>query len=222
MIRFTVSLLLALGLAGAACAGGNDDLDIDKVNGSIKVPENSTVGKVSTVNGSIHIGASAHARSADTVNGGIDIESGATLESVETVNGGLHLGEKVRVSKTVETVNGSITLAPGADVAGHASNVNGGIKLDGAHVGGGVETVSGDITIGANSRVDGDLLVNEDHSWHFGSSHKPRIVIGPHATVTGKLIFKREVELYVSDSASIGKIEGASATKFSGDQPPNN
>src|SRR6476659_8624785 len=105
MIRLTACLLLTLGLAAAAYAGGNEDLDIDKVNGSVKVPENATVGKVSTVNGSVHIGANAHAKSAETVNGGIDIESGATLESVETVNGGLHLGEKVKIAKTVETVN---------------------------------------------------------------------------------------------------------------------
>jgi hypothetical protein len=64
------------------------------------------------------------------------------------------------------------------------------------------------------------LLVNADHSWFHMSSHKPRIVIGPHATVAGTLEFKREVDLYVSDSATIGKVEGASPQKFSGEQPP--
>ena len=53
----------------------------------------------------------------------------------------------------------------------------------------------------------------------MGSPHKPRIVIGPHAVVQGKMTFKREVELYVSDSATIAAIEGATPTKFSGDQP---
>ena len=221
MTRFALSLLLILSPIGVTYAGGNDDLDIDKVNGSIHVPDNATVGKLSTVNGSVHVGANAHAKSAETVNGGIDVETGATLDSLETVNGGLHINDKVRIAKTVETVNGSITLGAGADVAGHLSNVNGGIKLDAAHVGGGIETVSGDITIGANSRVEGGVLMDEDHSWfHMGSSRKPRVVIGPHATVQGKLTFKREVELYVSDSATIGAVEGAAPTKFSGDQPP--
>jgi hypothetical protein len=220
MTRFALSLLLALGLTGGAYAG-NDDLDIDKVNGSIHVPDNATVGKLSTVNGSVHVGANSHAKSTETVNGGIDVETGATVDSLETVNGGIHMGDKVRVAKTVETVNGSITLGTGTDVGGHTSTVNGGIKLDAAHVGGGIETVSGDITIGANSKVEGGLLVNEDHGWfHFGSTRKPRIVIGPHAVVQGKLTFKREVELYVSDSATIGTVEGATPTKFSGDQPP--
>ncbi len=219
MIR--LALLLAAAALSQVAFAGNEDMDIDKVNGSIHVPDNATVGKLSTVNGGIHVGANARAKSAETVNGGIDVEDGATVDSLETVNGGIHLGGGVKVAKTVEAVNGSITLGKGSDVAGHASNVNGSLKLDGAHVGGGLETVSGDITIGANSRVEGGLLVNEDHSWfHWGTSRKPRIVIGPHATVEGKLVFKREVDLYVSDSAKIGPVEGATPTKFSDDQAP--
>jgi len=219
MLRYALPLLLALN--AAAVAAGNDDLDIDKVNGSIHVPDNSTAGKLSTVNGGIRIGAGAHAKSAETVNGGIDVGGNATLESLETVNGGLRIGEKTKVAKTVETVNGSITLDNGVDVAGKLSNVNGGIRLDNAHVGGGIETVSGDIEVGANSRVEGGILVEADHSWfRFGSGRLPRIVIGPRATVQGTLNFKRDVELYVSDSATVGNIEGAKATKFSGDKPP--
>jgi DUF4097 and DUF4098 domain-containing protein YvlB len=220
MIRHALSFLLAVGLGQAALAS-NDDLDIDKVNGSIHVPDNATAGKLSTVNGGIRIGAGAHAKSAETVNGGIDVGSDATLDSLETVNGGLRIGEKAKVARTVETVNGSITLASGADVAGKLGNVNGGIHMDRAHVGGGIETVSGDIEIGANSRVEGGIVVEADHSWfHFGSSRLPRIVIGPHATVAGTLAFKRDVELYVSDSATIGSVEGAKPVKFSGDKPP--
>jgi len=219
MLHYILMVLLAF--SGAALAAGNEDLDIDKVNGSIHVPDNATAGKLSTVNGGIRIGAGAHAKSAETVNGGIDVGSNATLDSLETVNGGLRLGEKVKVAKTVETVNGSITLDNGADVAGKLSNVNGGIHLDNAHVGGGIDTVSGDIDIGANSRVEGGILVEADHSWfRVGSGRLPRVVIGPHATVQGKLTFKRDVELYVSDSATIGDVEGAKPVKFSGDKPP--
>ena len=209
--------LLALGLATTAFAG-NDDLDIDKVNGSIHVPSSATVGKLSTVNGGINVGANAQAKSAETVNGGIDLDSGVTIGSLETVNGGIRVGEKNKVASTIEAVNGSITLHAGADVGGRVSNVNGTIKLDASHVAGGIETSNGDITIGADSRVEGGVLVNEDHSWFHTSSRKPHIVIGPHATVQGTLTFKREVELYVSDSATIGKVEGATPQKLSGDQ----
>ncbi len=221
MSRIIISFLLAFTLCQAALAG-NEDLDIDKVNGSVHVPDKATVGKLSTVNGSIHVGAGAHARSAGTVNGGISIGDGATLESLDTVNGGIHLGDNVHVTETIEAVNGSITLGKGCDVAGKLSNVNGSIRLDAAHVGGGIATVSGNIDVGANSRVEGGIFVDEDHSWfHFGAVRKPRIVIGPHAVVQGTLTFKRAVELYVSDSATIGKVEGAKPVKFSGAEPPN-
>jgi len=44
-------------------------------------------------------------------------------------------------------------------------------------------------------------------------------VIGPHAIVDGTLEFRREVDLYVSDSARVGTIKGATANKFTGDHP---
>ncbi len=216
------SRLFAFSVLLASCAYGSDG-DIEKVNGSIRVDANASVGALSTVNGSIHIGNQAHAKNAETVNGGINVGSDAEIGSLETVNGGIVVGEKTRITSTVETVNGSIGLTTGVDVGGRLSNVNGSIKLAAAHVGGGIETVSGDVTIGANARVEGGLLVDKSHgsSWfHWGEEKKPRIVIGPHAVIEGTLVFKREVELFVSDSATIGKVDGATPVKFAGDSPP--
>ncbi|HXD83329.1 MAG TPA: hypothetical protein VN599_02745 [Rudaea sp.] len=221
MNRLAFIILSATLVAGTAFAAGNADLDIDKVNGSIHVPDNATVGKLSTVNGSIHVGDGAHATGATTVNGSIHIGANDTLESLDTVNGGIHVGAGAKITKTIEAVNGSIALATGADVSGKVSNVNGSIALTAAHVGGGIETTSGDIDVGANSHVDGGILVNQDNSWfHFGVSRDPRIVIGPHAVVQGDMVFKRTVQLYVSDSATVGKIDGAKPIKFTGDKPP--
>jgi len=218
MIRPALTLMLALAFAVPALA---DDGDVDKVNGSIQVADGTSAGKLSTVNGGIHVGMHSHARSAETVNGGIDVGDGATLDSLETVNGGLHLGSGVKIAKGVTAVNGSITAGNAADISGKVENVNGGIKLDAAHVGGGIQTVNGDITVGANSHVEGGIFIDENHSlFSWGTSRKPRVVIGPHAVVQGKLTFKRDVELYVSDSATIGPVEGATPQKFSGDQPP--
>ncbi|HMM57924.1 MAG: hypothetical protein DYH18_12740 [Xanthomonadales bacterium PRO7] len=221
MKRITLFVMSALLVTGVAAAAGNADLDIDKVNGSIHVPDNATVGKLSTVNGSIHVGDGAHAADASTVNGSIHLGANVTIDALDTVNGGIHVGAGTKIAKTIEAVNGSISLAAGTDVAGKVSNVNGGIALTAAHVGGGIETTSGDIDIGANSRVDGGILVNQDNSWfHFGVSRDPRVVIGPHAVVQGDMVFKRTVQLYVSDSATVGKIEGAKPVTFTGDKPP--
>ncbi len=71
MKRLALIAMSAALAVGSAFAAGNADLDIDKVNGSIHVPDNATVGKLSTVNGSIHVGDGAHAVGATTVNGSI-------------------------------------------------------------------------------------------------------------------------------------------------------
>lgn len=215
MIRSALGSILLL-IAASVFA---DSADIDKVNGAIHVADGGSAGKLSTVNGSIRVGATAQARSAETVNGGIDVGAGAHLDTLETVNGGVRIGAGAKIAKTVETVNGSITLDESVDVAGKVSNVNGSIKLSAAHIGGGIETSNGDITVGANSRVEGGIFLDADQGFHFMAPRKPHIVIGPHAVVDGALIFKREVELYVSDSATVGAIEGATAVKFSGETP---
>ncbi len=136
-----------------------------------------------------------------------------------TVNGSITLGEASKVSGDVSAVNGSIRLARGAEVGGKLGNVNGAIVLDAAHVAGGLATVSGDISVGENSRVEGGILIDKQNGWFNFNSRKPVVVIGPHAVVQGTLEFRREVELKVSDSAQIGPVKGATVEKFSGATP---
>jgi cytoskeletal protein CcmA (bactofilin family) len=140
---------------------------------------------------------------------------------LETVNGSITLDDGVKVANNVTTVNGKLILDKGADVGGRLENVNGTIRLTEAHVGKGIHTTSGDIEIGANSKVEGGIKVErEGMGFHFGKNSIPRIVIGPGAVVEGPLTFERKVNLYVSDSAKIGPVTGAEAVKFSGENPP--
>jgi DUF4097 and DUF4098 domain-containing protein YvlB len=222
MQRLLIPFVIALSFTGAAFSGTASAADdISKVNGSVTVASGEHAGEVSTVNGSIHIADNAQVQKAGTVNGGLEMGDNATAGELHTVNGAITIGSKGRVTGTVEAVNGSIHLDQGSDVAGHLSNVNGAINLDAAHVAGGVETTAGDINIGANSRVEGGILVNKPHNSWFGFSNQkpPRIVIGPGAVVKGTLDFEREVELHISDRATVGQIKGATATKFSGASP---
>lgn len=207
--------LLVLPCAGSALAQG----DVDKINGSIQVKNGEQAGDLTTVNGGIRIDAAGSAGKVSTVNGGVRLGSQARAESVETVNGGISLDDSAQVRGTVTTVNGGIRLDKSADVGGRAETVNGRISLDAAHIGGGIETVGGDIEIGADSRVEGGIVVKKPSGWSWGRSSKPRVVIGPRATVQGALDFEREVELFVSDSARVGTIKGATAQKFPGEQP---
>ena len=217
MRRILLALTLLLPLAAVAA-----DNDIDKVNGSVQVDAGQHAGDVSSVNGSVHVGDHAVVQKASTVNGSVDLGAQARAGELGTVNGAIRLAAGSQVAGKVEAVNGAISLAQGAQVDGHLSNVNGAINLDAAHVAGGLETVAGDITVGANSRVEGGILVDQPHNngwFRWGSDRKPVIVIGPHAVVQGTLEFRREVVLKVSDSAQIGPVKGAMVEKFSGAAP---
>jgi hypothetical protein len=215
------STALCLVTAAFAWSTTIADDENSKVLGSIHVPSGQHIGDATTVNGSIEIGANAIVKHAETVNGSIKMLEHSSADSLKTVNGSVTLEEGVRVAGDVELVNGRISLQKGADVGGSLTNVNGLIELDGAHVGGGIETTSGDLEIGPGSHVDGGILMNKSgDSWfHFFGGSDPRVVIGPGAVVKGRLRFLRDVKLYVSDHASVGPVEGATASKFAGEQP---
>lgn len=211
--------LSALLLAAPVLA---DDTDIDKVNGSIRVDGGQTAGDLSTVNGSIRVGDKSTVDDVDTVNGSITLGDDTTASEIDNVNGSISLGERAKVAGAVDSVNGSITLEKGADVKGQVSNVNGRIRLVAAHVGGGIVTSTGDIEVGADSRVENGIRVEKSTNWSlfkFGKEDVPRIVIGPGAVVDGTLKFEREVELYVSDKAKIGTVVGAKPVTFTGAEP---
>jgi hypothetical protein len=211
--------------------------NIAKANGSVRVTSDKPVGNVAGTNGNVQIEDGAQARNIETVNGGITIGRNATVASVqsvngrinidegtragpvETVNGSVGLGENVQVVGNVTAVNGGIRLARGASVSGTLETSNGPIAIDHARVGGDVRTKSGNIDIGQQSTVTGGIVVEKLDSEWFGKPRTPRIVIGPGAVVSGPLTFHREVDLYVSDSAKVGPIEGAKARRFSGSEP---
>lgn len=213
-LPLALALLLALPCIGAALAKDG----ISKVNGSIEIGNAEQAGNLHTVNGGIRIAASGSADEVSTVNGGVRLGANARASAIKTVNGGIELDEGTKVAGDVGTVNGSLRFAKGVDVGGHAKSVNGRITLDAAHVGGGIETVSADVEIGADSRVEGGLNVHKP-GWGSHDTRKPRIVIGPRAIVQGALTFERDVDLFVSDTATIGAVSGATVQKFSGERP---
>jgi hypothetical protein len=223
-LRFALVIALPALAAATSIAGARDYGDVDKVNSAISIEANSTAGSLETVNGGVRVGNGSRVGSVESVNGGITLGDGVQAESVDTVNGGVTIGAKAIVRGAVETVNGGVMLEDDAEVGGKVGNVNGGIELSRAHVGGGIETVQGDVRIGSGSRVEGGILVEKPSgSWiSWGSSNKqrpPRIVIEAGAVVEGALRFERDVELYVHESAKVGAIEGAEPKRYSGDAP---
>src|SRR5689334_13742047 len=84
----------------------------------------------------------------DKVNGSIQLGDGAHTGALETVNGSIRAGGGLVVDGSVETVNGSIFFDRGGRIAKGVSTVNGAIGLVDTDLGGGIDTVNGDITVG--------------------------------------------------------------------------
>lgn len=220
-IRSVLTLSLALALvSSAALAEGQD---IDKVNGSITVDASDRVGDLGTVNGSIKIGASARTGDAETVNGSIRVASNVQCGGLSTVNGSIHVDDHVQMNDGVSTVNGGIFIDRFGNIRGDVETVNGAIGLVDTDVSGGIETVNGDVTVGVGSHVRGGIHYEKpSKQWiSFGKRKNPRVVIGPDARVDGPLVFERPVELYVHNTATIGRVTGATAVRYAG-QPPQN
>lgn len=198
--------------------------DIDNVNSSITAEAGQTYGDLSTVNGGITIEMKTRIEDAETVNGSIRSEDDLQSRSLSTVNGSIHLGLRAQVDGKIETVNGGIFVGSGGKVAHGIETVNGAIGIVETTVGGDIETVNGDITVGIGSRVKGGIKVEKPNKgwggFRMGKQRIPRIVIGPNAVVEGRLVFEREVKLYVHSSARIGSVGGATAVRFDGAAPP--
>ncbi|MBS0380574.1 MAG: hypothetical protein JSS29_19000 [Proteobacteria bacterium] len=209
-------------LALSACDNGDSvggGSSLNKVNGSVRVAPGDHADGIGTVNGDVTVGDNAVVGDVHTVNGPIEIGSHVSVDAVKAVNGPVTIGSATKVAHGITTVNGTVNLKE-AEVAGAVKNVNGHIVLDGAHVAGGIQTVEADIDLKGGAHLEGGIWVEKSSGWVNVGKHKPRIVIGPGSTVQGDLRFDHEVDLYVSDKATIGPVSGATAIPFTGDQPP--
>lgn len=232
---FTIGLLVMLMSVPAFGGSINKSIKVgpgeesggaSSVNGSISVGEHAVVsGSVDTVNGSIRVDSGAAIEDASTVNGGVRLADNVKARDLSTVNGAVKVGESTTVDGEIEAVNGSISVRTGSRISDDVSNVNGHIELIGAEVGGDVSTVTGDVDVVEGSVIKGDLIVEERSGWGWGKSfrRKPRIVIGPGSSVVGVVRLEQEVELFISETAEVGGVDGkmslADAVRFSGERP---
>jgi DUF4097 and DUF4098 domain-containing protein YvlB len=227
-----LSLLLAVPVYGATVNksikipnGGESD-GASSVNGSITVGDGAVVtGSVNTVNGSIRVGNDATIENANTVNGSVRLGDRVSAEDLDTVNGSITVGENSSADGEIETVNGKINLGKGSEVSDDVSNVNGAMTFEGATIGGNVTTVNGDVELTDGAVIAGDLTIEKAKGWGFPKkkSRLPKIVIGPGCRVEGVIDLEREVKLYISETASVGGVQGVmsldDAVRFEGARP---
>ncbi len=189
------------------------------INKNITVPAHAHWSSgSSTINGEITVGPGAVVNGElRTINGKISVAAGAQTGKLATINGGITLADAVH-SGELAAINGGISLGKNADVTGDVATVNGNIALCGAQVDGGLSFYNGTALLADGTVMQGNVTVKKPNGTE-PSNHEPRLIVGPHTTVTGTIAFERPGILYVSDRAVIHGVTGATAVKFSGVAP---
>ncbi len=179
----------------------------DSVFGDIEVASGQTVGDVDTVNGDIQIGHGATVANVSSVNGDIELSDNVSSQRISTVNGDIDGGKQLRVLASIDTVNGDLTLDGKSKVNGDITSVNGDVTLRTVTVAGNISNVNGDVSIYANSVITGDIVFksNEDNS--ALRNERPTLVIDADVVVQGQIILQRPVELHLSNSDHLLKVE---------------
>jgi DUF4097 and DUF4098 domain-containing protein YvlB len=182
------------------------------VNESIRIRNGETHnGGFSTVNGSITIGDNCKIQgSCNTVNGRIEVGADTETEGLHTVNGSIDLAENTKADE-VKTVNGGVTCDEGVVIKGNIGTVNGDIRLTKTIVKHDIETNNGDITLRDESRVLGDIYIEETNGRN--NEHILVIRITGDSVVEGDIIVEdrdRKVEVYLLRGGKVlGDIKGA-------------
>jgi hypothetical protein len=212
--------ILSLLLSTAVCAQDESQY-LFSGEQSIRLAADVEAGNLHTLHGAIRIGERSKVGDVKTVDGAVVLAKGSRANSVRSLDGTVQLEEDAKIVHRVSTAGGSIVLDDHADVAGRVSTADGEIRLKNAHVGGGIVTRRGNINVGSGSRVENGIRVKRSFCLciNAGLFSNPRVVIGPGAVVQGPLVFERKVTLYVSDTATIGDVVGATSVRFSGLSP---
>ena len=212
-----IGILMVLGISSQAGIFGSESVgdnvnspekDLDSVNGSITVGNDSHVDDLDTVNGSIKVGRGSTVGKVDTVNGSVKFKNNVTADKVEAVNGALVLGSGCMIKGHAETVNGSIKAGDGCEIQGKMETVNGTISAINSPVDGNIETTNGDIKLTEGTVVTGDVIISKSNGFVNSNKKVPTVIIGKNVVVEGDLIFKKKVKLSIHDSAKTGDISG--------------
>ena len=179
------------------------------LNRNVSIPANAEVdGTIRSVNGAIEVGEEAQVGNLNTVNGTIRLRTEVIVRGdVGSVNGGVTLYDKVRVNGNVTNVNGRIRIEQDVVIRDNVETVNGSVNIEKGTVERNVTTYNGNIMLRNNSRVKGNIVIEENRGWSR-NQRRLTIDISRESVVEGDIIIEDddiEVTVYISDG---GKVEG--------------
>lgn len=212
---------------------------IDTGSGDVFVETGAVTRNIDTGSGSVELAAGASSGRIDTGSGSVRLGADAQSGAIDTGSGSVQGADRVTIDGDVDTGSGSIELGAGSSVRGKIDSGSGSVDFNGVTVEGPIDTGSGDISLvdcqlrddlrttrgevklEGSTRVDGDLIIRKSKCWGicWGDDQPTRVIIGAGASVAGEIRSERETELWVHETARIGKVSGAEVKRFSGERP---
>jgi hypothetical protein len=150
-----------------------------QINKSIEIADGEKhKDDITTVNGSITIGNNCEILgSCQSINGGIEIGKGSIVRNINTVNGSILIEKDVRVNGDLHSINGSITIKSGTVVTQNVDVINQFIRIDGSNIGGNITIDNGDVFLGAQTEVEGSILVSTERMIEIEGSKRRSVLI---------------------------------------------
>ncbi|GIX33942.1 MAG: hypothetical protein KatS3mg125_1898 [Lysobacterales bacterium] len=208
------------------------------VNGHIGTGAEARIASAESRNGSIRIGPSTRvAEFVKTLNGSISLGENVEVGGdVSVQNGEIRIGRNARVGGSVSVQTGEL-IAEEAEIVGSVSVGSGALKLRGGRLGGDVRAHTADVELMQGVVVEGDLRLGKSSGMSGGTEVRvpgmsiavgalgmaaSRVVIGPRSELRGRILgADLTTDIWVHETARIGRTEGASIKRFRGEAPPS-
>jgi hypothetical protein len=162
----------------------------------------------------------AAGENADTGSRSVRVPAGTAVGVIDTGSGSIELGAGSSVRGKIDSGSGSVDFN-GVTVEGPIDTGSGDISLVDCQLRDDLRTTRGEVKLEGSTRVDGDLIIRKSKCWGicWGDDQPTRVIIGAGASVAGEIRSERETELWVHETARIGKVSGAEVKRFSGERP---
>lgn len=210
---------------------------LSSVNGDIATGAEARIASAESKNGSIRLGTSTTVSGlVKTLNGAIALsESVEVGGDLSVQNGEIRIARGARIRGSVRADTGEL-VAEGAEIGGSVAVGSGSLKLRSTRVGGDVLVHTADVELLDGTIVAGDLKLGKASGMSGGTQVSvpgmsisvgglgmaaSRVVIGPRSEVRGRILgADLTTEIWVHETARVGRSEGASMKRYSGSTPP--
>lgn len=139
------------------------------------------------------------------IDGDVDVERGASAGSVRVIDGSARLAEDSAVGGSAHITDGNFVMREGSQLRGGLVAHHAELQISGASIDGEVRLFCTGGRID-NSRIAAPVTVRKKALWHVSCERPQRLIIGPGSEIDRLVIETTEIDVEISDGATIGEL----------------